>query len=1386
MTDGTIKILTELSTKGLKSGLSAATKMIAGAAASLAALGTAAIKTGIDWESAFAGVKKTVDATDEELNALSDGLRDLSHEIPTTASGLAEIAEAAGQLGIKTENILGFTETMANLGVATNLSATEAASSLAKFANITGMSQTNFDRLGATIVALGNNLATTEADIVSMSMRIAGAGNQVGMSEAQIMSFAGALSSVGIEAEAGGTTLSTLISKMSLATAKGSKELNQFASVAGMSASEFKEAFEKDATGAISAFIQGLSEINENGGSAIGTLDEMGLSDIRMRDALLRAAGASDVFTEAIELGTSAWEDNTALAKEAAQRYDTVESKIQLLKNGARDLGIELYSSVQEPIKKIVTQGTKYLNKLTEAFKKTGFSGMAKELGDVLADITTKITKFAPKLVNAATQMIKGLLDGIKQNASKITAGAVEAGLTLINGILSVLPDIIDTGLQLISGLLKGFADALPTLIPQVVETLVDAIISVVTNLDSLLEAGGKIVLGLLQGIINAVPVLLEGFGEILRNLFGMVSEAEVEITESLGNVQSAYADLTSSIADMKEGIAESNGEIDSACTIAEPWIDRLAELESKSSLTADEQAEWNRLLGKLKTTIPEVSDLINDQTGEIDGGTKALKDYILEWKNYAKAKVYAEMAEEGVRSLIEAEEALSGAKEDYANAEKAYTDAISESNDLIAEMTAKYPELATYNGEGVKSLYDLRMAISEFNLAMGENGEEVYAYEQRAIELGNIIDGLGGNFMDLDIPVSELGGVMEEHRTTVANLQAAYDEAEAAVDHYYSKSQELTSAGDEIANSFELSTGKIVKSKDEYIDALDEMYGNTKDSTLKTALELASMGEEADKNTKDAAADILKNFSGLPSNLQESGKDILLGLIGGMTDQIPGLESASEMSANEIVDVLKETLGIHSPSTVAKEIGKNTIDGLKNGISDNTKDIVTEAKNAGTQLANGLKNGLNGQVSSLTSAAKSIASSILGTFRKTFNIHSPSKETQTIGEYVSEGLASGINSRKKSVKKAAEEVAETATKSIQKAEKSYRESLKNLRESNQEDLEKLRDDHKNTLAKIQEDYEKSLDNIQKSQDKMATGIVDFAGLFDAPKAEKDVLSAEDILKNAKAQTEQVKSFAETIEALRKRGLSQALIDELVDLGPESAEQLKAFNAMTDEQLAEYLKLREERQKQADALAKTQYEDERAKAKLAMEQEILDAKADYEQEKIELKKQYQKDLSELKTDLEEKLSEVGEAMKDGLVKGAKMSEKEAKKVADNLTKGIVQKVKKELGIASPSKVFAQIGMYSSQGLGVGFTKTLPSIMQKIGRSIETEFAKLPTGAVTFQNKYTGAAARDNNSGATYNITNNVESPVPITVAESAREANRQTENTLFKLGVYGT
>ncbi len=304
----------------------------------LIGLGTTVAWAGINWESAWAGVEKTVDGTAKQMDDLSGGIRSMAKEIPTGTTALADIAAQAGQLGIETDNILGFTRVIADLGETTNLGG-EAATSLARFANITQMNQKDFDRLGSSVVELGNTFATTEAEIVGMAMRLAGAGHQVGMSEADILGFSAALSSVGIEAEAGGSAFSKVMVEMQLAAETGGKKLESFARVAGMTGAQFAQAFQTDAPAAINSFIQGLTT---GGESAIKVLDDMGISEVRMRDALLRASGAGDTFARAIASSNRAWKQNNALNAEAQTRYKTTASRLSTLGNQAKDFGISM------------------------------------------------------------------------------------------------------------------------------------------------------------------------------------------------------------------------------------------------------------------------------------------------------------------------------------------------------------------------------------------------------------------------------------------------------------------------------------------------------------------------------------------------------------------------------------------------------------------------------------------------------------------------------------------------------------------------------------------------------------------------------------------------------------------------------------------------------------------------------------------------------------------------------------------------------------------------------------------------------------------------------------------------------------------------------------
>lgn len=340
------------------------TTMLAAGAAIAGGLGLAA-KAAMDWESSWTGVTKTVDGSGAQMAVLEGQLRSLARTLPASHAEIAAVAEAAGQLGIQRQNVAGFTKTMIDLGETTNLSADEAATSLAQLMNIMGTSASNVSRLGSTLVALGNAGASTERQILEMGMRISAAGKQVGMSETDVLALSSALASVGIEAEAGGTSTSMALMKIDAAVRSSGDGLQQLAKLTGMSADEFRQAWEGDAAGAMASVVEGLGKVQSSGGSVRDELTKLGITGQRESDAMGRlasstkAAGASqDLLRDSISLGKKAWDENNALVTEAAKRYETTASKAQVAWNNIVDSGITMGAAILPVISGIMQSVT--------------------------------------------------------------------------------------------------------------------------------------------------------------------------------------------------------------------------------------------------------------------------------------------------------------------------------------------------------------------------------------------------------------------------------------------------------------------------------------------------------------------------------------------------------------------------------------------------------------------------------------------------------------------------------------------------------------------------------------------------------------------------------------------------------------------------------------------------------------------------------------------------------------------------------------------------------------------------------------------------------------------------------------------------------------------
>lgn len=342
------------------------------------------IGAAIEYEAAFANVRKTVDASEGELSKLSDTLRAMAtgdspvSSLENSLLTLTEIAATAGQLGIATEDIAGFTEQMAVLGVATDLTANEAAVFAARFANVTQMDISKVSLLGDALVTLGNNMATTESEIAGFAARAAPLAN-FGWDPADILGYSAALSALGVRAELGGTNLIKTVNEMTTAVALGGPKLAGFAEVAGVTAEQFKELAGQDSQAAFQKFITGLANLDAD--QQIIQLNKLGVTSVEQISLLQRMAGGLDTVTMGLNLAADGWEGNNAAMKEAAAKADTSAGKIEHLKNNLNDLGVEVGNFLMPVIDVAVTVTAQAVQAGTDIFRE------ARKLGETLGGI---------------------------------------------------------------------------------------------------------------------------------------------------------------------------------------------------------------------------------------------------------------------------------------------------------------------------------------------------------------------------------------------------------------------------------------------------------------------------------------------------------------------------------------------------------------------------------------------------------------------------------------------------------------------------------------------------------------------------------------------------------------------------------------------------------------------------------------------------------------------------------------------------------------------------------------------------------------------------------------------------------------------------------------
>lgn len=932
---------------------------------SVLALGVASSKSAIDFESAFAGVEKTVDGTAEQMASLKQGIRDMSKEIPSSATEISAVAEAAGQLGIQTDNILGFSKVMIDMGNSTNLSSDEAATSLARFANITQMSQKDFNKLGSSIVDLGNNFATTESEIVDMALRLAGAGHQVGMSEGQILGLATALSSVGIEAEMGGSAMSKALVKMQNAVEMGSgklqtvlKKLNMslrelelsaandsmgfkslcdsigmtstevkqlitagtnledFASISGMSAEQFKKAWKDDATSALTSFIKGLGDAENKGESAITMLSEMGLTEVRLRDSLLRAANAGNLFNSAIETGTKAWGENVALTNEANKRYETTESKLKTTINKLKDFGTTLGNKLLPSVNRSLDGSDKWLKKLEKMDDATldniikiglfvaavgPLVSVLGKIGTVSGNTIKYLGKFAQKIEEldvkskTATTTFSKFSNGLGSFAGK--ASLVAVGTGAIIGILTSLDKKINETVQKSLSASDDFINnismqnqARQNNIDAINETL-NANLSEINNVKSLKKE--------LSGLVDENGKVKDGYELRTKFILNELNKALGTEYSQTDNIINNYRNLQDEIDKLilkkkAQIILDANEEkykdaIKNKTKLYEDYLATQKAIADKKQEIVDINSQWYLFEGDRLSDLKKAEEQYNNLNNILKEQSKKINEYSYDIQKY----------EENSKLI------LSGKAEDLKKIEQSTTETYKSVTNAQEQELSKRVKNETDTLNQKKKIYDIEKQVNKDakNSIYATNVEE----SQKNVSL------IAEELVSMTSSVNELSPELIAAWTTLAtNSRENYNNAIA----------------------------QMPKDMQDKINEITAFVRN--DTSVKDAAKF--LGQEA------------VNQLNISSKFEEAGKNWIKGVSKGINNKLLRQEALSSMHSFGVEGlnaIRQQAWDEHSPSKETEKAAKNLLKGVTKGINKEKSSTISNMLKFGQEFMN-------------------------------------------------------------------------------------------------------------------------------------------------------------------------------------------------------------------------------------------------------------------------------------------------------------------------------------------------------------------------------------------------------------------------------------------------
>lgn len=639
--------------------------------------GSYALQSATDIDTAYRNMRKTVQGSEGDFQKLKQSALEFSSVNFASADQILAIQAIGGELGVATESLDTFAQTASNLDIATDLDAETAATALGQLDNILGdLNESTMPNFADSLVRLGNNGASTESQILDIATRIGSMASIVGMTTPDMLALSSTIASTGQNAEAAGTAISKTMSFMETAVAAGGSTLSEIAATANMSADQFAAAWEKRPLEAITAFIKGLNQLEENGGSADLRLQELGITAVRQKQAiegLMQTVksqnGELSVMDANAQMAADAWNGLSDqwgaagdAAREAEAKNEGFAGSVQRLKNTAQNAASEIADSLAPAMDDIADAAADLYDDFSQASDGTkqfvaAAGVLAAGLGpglSVIATMGTGLSDVYKKLKDgkkAFSQLTKGvdaarIVLGPMASQADVAALATE-GLTLKMKAANVGAKALNVATSALKFTIAGLAiGAVAVLVGQLIELkqksdLVDAAFKDVR--DIVPQASGSI-----DGAKDSVYELASSYEDLLRDMKRSNEQFKTDMEQT----------------------AQTDRQLSN-------YIDTIEELGNKGNLTAGEQARLNEAVQGYKDITGDTSDIIDNQTGALQVNTEELRNNARAWSDKAKAEGYASYAASKYAEYADAQLKMDEATQAVAEAQERYNEAL-------------------------------------------------------------------------------------------------------------------------------------------------------------------------------------------------------------------------------------------------------------------------------------------------------------------------------------------------------------------------------------------------------------------------------------------------------------------------------------------------------------------------------------------------------------------------------------------------------------------------------------------------------------------------------------------------------------------------------------